>query len=204
MRFGVLPVLTDDTVDPGKGFGTYPHDNMKTPSIPLEGDLENTDNMGNTAVIRNGDVQVMSAVTGIRLAEYNRGKEQLVWFLQMRVLPIKRDVTPRYDQVPLKAGKRHNTPQQSRSPNASEKGVWIHQNAWFHLGSFDKDFRATHDLKDKRNDMHVFVFIGDSTGNGIALNQRDGLGVQKAPTLNFTANSEGGQVLLMEVLITLP
>ena len=204
MHFGVLRVLNDDTVAPGMGFGTHPHDNMEIISIPLEGDLEHKDSMGNTAVIRNGDVQVMSAGIGIRHSEYNRNKEQLVKFLQIWVFPNKRDVTPRYDQITLEAGKRHNTLQQILSPNANDEGVWIHQNAWFHLGTFDKDFSISYDLKDKRNGVYVFVLSGDITVNGIALNQRDGLGVQDTPDLDLTSNSQGAEVLLMEVPMTLP
>ena len=199
MHFGVLRVLNDDTVAPGMGFGTHPHDNMEIISIPLEGDLEHKDSMGTTAVIRNGDVQVMSAGTGIRHSEYNRNKEQLVKFLQIWVFPDKRDVQPRYDQITLDASKRHNNLQQILSPNADDEGVWIHQNAWFHLGTFDKDFSTTYDLKDKRNGVYVFVISGDITVNGTALNQRDGLGVQDAASLNLKANSQGAEVLLMEV-----
>lgn len=199
MHFGVLRVLNDDTVAPGMGFGTHPHDNMEIISIPLEGDLEHTDSMGNIAVIRNGDVQVMSAGTGIRHSEYNRNKEQHVKFLQIWVFPSKRDVAPRYDQLTLDPAKRHNTLQQILSPNANDEGVWIHQNAWIHLGSFDKDFSTTYELKDKRNGVYVFVISGDVTVNGIALNQRDGLGVQDTPSLTLTAESQGAEVLLMEV-----
>ena len=203
MHFGVLRVLNDETVPPGMGFGTHPHDNMEIISIPLEGDLEHKDSMGNTAVIRNGDVQVMSAGTGIRHSEYNRNKEQLVKFLQIWVFPNKRDVAPRYDQITLDAAKRHNKLQQILSPNPEDEGVWIHQNAWFHLGTFDKDARTIYELKDKRNGVYVFVLSGDVTVNGIALNQRDGLGVQDASSLNLKADSQGAEVLLMEVPMTI-
>lgn len=204
MHFGVLRVLNDDTVAPGMGFGTHPHDNMEIISIPLEGDLEHKDSMGNTAVIRNGDVQVMSAGTGIRHSEYNRNKEQPVKFLQIWVFPNKRDVTPRYDQITLDASKRRNTLQQILSPDPTDEGVWIHQNAWFHLGSFDKEVSTTYELKDKRNGVYVFVLSGGFTVNGIALNQRDGLGVQDAASLTLKADSPGAEVLLMEVPMTLP
>nr|MBP6575265.1 pirin family protein [Flavobacteriales bacterium] len=199
MNFGVLRVLNDDTVAPGMGFGTHPHDNMEIISIPLEGDLEHKDSMGNTAVIRNGDVQVMSAGTGIRHSEYNRNKESLVKFLQIWVFPNKRGVAPRYDQIALDANKRHNKLQQILSPNADDEGVWIHQNAWFHLGTFDKDFTTTYTLKDKSNGVYVFVLKGDAMVNGIALNQRDGLGVWDTESLSLKADSAGAEVLLMEV-----
>lgn len=199
MHFGVLRVLNDDSVAPGMGFGTHPHDNMEIVSIPLEGDLEHKDSMGNTTVIRNGDVQVMSAGTGIRHSEYNRNKDAQVKFLQIWVFPDKRGVQPRYDQITLDAGKRHNRLQQILSPKADDDGVWIHQNAWFHLGTFDKGFRTSYALKDPRNGVYVFVIKGDVTVNGIALNQRDGLGVEQATTLDIQADSDGAEVLLMEV-----
>ncbi len=199
MHFGVLRVLNDDSVAPGMGFGTHPHDNMEIISIPLEGDLEHKDSMGNTAVIRNGDVQVMSAGTGIRHSEYNRNKDAQVKFLQIWVFPDKRGVTPRYDQITLDAGKRHNQLQQILSPKAEDEGVWIHQNAWFHLGTFDKGFRTSYSLKDPRNGVYVFVIKGDVTVNGFALNQRDGLGVEQSTTLDIQADSDGAEVLLMEV-----
>jgi len=203
MHFGVLRVLNDDTVAPGMGFGTHPHDNMEIISIPLEGELEHRDSMGNTAVIRHGDVQVMSAGTGIRHSEYNRSKERPVKFLQLWVFPNKRDAQPRYDQITLEAAKRHNNLQQILSPNPEDEGVWIHQNAWFHLGTFDKGFSTSYDLKDKRNGVYVFVINGDITVKGIPLNQRDGLGVQDATSLDLKAESPGAEVLLMEVPMTI-
>lgn len=203
MHFGALRVLNDDTVAPGMGFGTHPHADMEIISIPLEGDLEHKDSMGNTAVIRHGDVQVMSAGTGIRHSEFNRNKDAQVKFLQIWVFPDKRGVAPRYDQITLDASKRHNRLQQILSPNADDEGVWIHQNAWFHLGTFNKGAGATYDLKDKRNGVYVFVIKGDVTVNGTALNQRDGLGVEQAASLDIKADSDGAEVLLMEVPMTL-
>lgn len=127
MNFGVLRVLNDDTVSAGMGFGTHPHNDMEIISIPLEGDLEHQDSMGNQTVIRNGDIQIMSAGTGIRHSEYNKNKDEQVKFLQIWVIPNKRDVTPRYDQITLNPEDRHNKLQQIVSPNPEDAGVWIHQ-----------------------------------------------------------------------------
>src|ERR1700754_2737741 len=126
MSFGVLRVLNDDRVDPGMGFGKHPHDNMEIISIALEGDLEHKDSMGNTAVIKKGDIQVMSAGTGIYHSEYNRNKDKLTKFLQIWVYPNKKNVTPRYDQISLNEEDRRNKLQQILSPNANDEGVWIH------------------------------------------------------------------------------
>lgn len=203
MHFGVLRVLNDDRVDAGKGFGTHPHDNMEIISIPLEGDLEHKDSMGNTAVIKRGDIQVMSAGTGIEHSEYNRNTDRLTKFLQIWVFPNKRNITPRYDQITLNEADRHNKLQQILSPNADDAGVWIHQDAWFHLGTFDKDVKTTYDLKKKGNGVYAFVIKGDITIGGIALNERDGLGVWDVDTFSLQANSQGAEVLLMEVPMTL-
>ena len=117
MQFGALRVLNDDTVAAGMGFGTHPHKNMEIISIPLEGDLEHKDSMGNTAVIRSGDIQVLSAGTGITHSEYNKNRDQQVKFLQIWVLPNKQNVPPRYDQMRLDIKDRKNKLQQVLSPS---------------------------------------------------------------------------------------
>lgn len=198
MHFGVLRVLNDDTVSAGMGFGTHPHDNMEIISIPLEGDLEHKDSMGNTTVIRNGDIQVMSAGTGIQHSEYNKNKDKAVKFLQIWVFPNKRNVTPRYDQITLKAEDRKNKLQQILSPNPDDAGVWIHQDAWFHLGQFDKDIETVYELKKPGNGMYLFVLSGALTVNGQSLSARDGFGVWDTTRLELKADS-GAEVLLMEV-----
>ncbi|MCI4648940.1 pirin family protein [Phaeodactylibacter sp.] len=198
MNFGVLRVLNDDVVSEGRGFGTHPHDNMEIISIPLEGDLEHKDSMGNTTVIRQGDVQVMSAGTGIYHSEYNKNADQPVKFLQIWVFPNKKDVTPRYDQITLDPDKLHNQLSQVLSPNPEDDGVWVHQNAWFHMGTLEAGFETTYKLKDTANGVYAFVIKGDVTLNGQALHQRDGLGVWEVDELTLTADSDA-RVLLMEV-----
>ena len=149
MNFGALRVLNDDSVAAGMGFGTHPHDNMEIISIPLEGDLEHKDSMGNISVIKHGDIQVMSAGTGIFHSEYNKNKDRLVKFLQIWVFPDKKNVTPRYDQITLDLADRHNKLQQILSPDAEDTGVWIHQKAWFHLGKFEKGISTEYKIKAK-------------------------------------------------------
>jgi redox-sensitive bicupin YhaK (pirin superfamily) len=199
MHFGVLRVLNDDYVSEGMGFGTHPHDNMEIISIPLEGDLEHKDSMGTVATIKHGDIQVMSAGTGIQHSEYNKNKEKPVKFLQIWVFPNKRNVTPLYDQITLNLKDRHNTLQQILSPNHDDAGVWIHQDAWFHLGSFDKDFKTDYKVKKQGNGVYAFVLKGEIAINGIALNQRDGLGIWDTDKFEITANSQDAEILLMEV-----
>lgn len=199
MHFGVLRVLNDDRVDPGMGFGTHPHDNMEIISIPLEGDLEHKDSMGNVAVIKHGDIQVMSAGTGIQHSEFNRNKDKLTKFLQIWVFPNKKNVTPRYDQITLNINDRHNKLQQILSPNANDEGVWIHQDAWFHLGKFDEGFNTTYNFKKNGNGVYAFVLNGSFNIENITLNQRDGLGIWDTSNIKIKANSKDAEILLMEV-----
>lgn len=198
MHFGVLRVLNDDTVSPGMGFGTHPHDNMEIISIPLEGDLEHKDSMGNTQVIRHGDIQVMSAGTGIYHSEYNRNKEKPVKFLQIWVFPNQRNVTPRYDQITLNLKDRLNRFQQILSPSAEDEGVWIHQDAWFHLGKFDAGKKTNYSLKKKGNGVYAFLLSGKASIDGQSLEARDGLGLWNLEEFDFVAEAES-EILLMEV-----
>jgi len=199
MHFGALRVLNDDRVEAGMGFGTHPHDNMEIISIPLAGDLEHKDSMGNVAVIKNGDIQVMSAGTGIQHSEYNKSKENVVRFLQIWLFPNKQNVTPRYGQITLSMSDRYNKLQQIVSPNPNDEGVWIHQNAWFHLGRFDKDFTTEYSTKLKGNGIYAFVIDGDFDINGINLRKRDGLGIWDTDKISIKANSQEAEILLMEV-----
>jgi redox-sensitive bicupin YhaK (pirin superfamily) len=194
----MLRVLNDDIVEAGMGFGTHPHDNMEIISIPLEGDLEHKDSMGNVSVIKNGDVQVMSAGTGITHSEYNKNKDRRVKFLQIWVLPKVRNVKPRYDQITLNKADRHNKFQQILSPEPDEEGVWIYQNAWFHLGQFDKGFSADYKIKAKGNGVYAFILTGEITINHQELKARDGFGIWDVEKLSVRADTDA-EFLLMEV-----
>jgi quercetin 2,3-dioxygenase len=198
IHFGMLRVLNDDTVEAGMGFGTHPHDNMEIISIPLEGDLEHKDSMGNVSVIRHGDVQVMSAGTGITHSEYNKNKDRRVKFLQIWVFPNRENVKPRYDQITLNIDDRHNRFQQILSPNPDDEGVWIYQNAWFHLGKFDKGYKADYNLKTKENGVYAFILNGNVTINDQELTSRDGFGIWDVDKITIKADSEV-DFLLMEV-----
>jgi quercetin 2,3-dioxygenase len=198
VHFGALRVLNDDIVDAGKGFGTHPHDNMEIVSIPLEGDLEHRDSMGNISVIRHGDIQVMSAGTGIFHSEFNKNNDQEVKFLQIWIIPNKKNVVPRYDQITLKLEDRHNKLQQILSPNAEDEGVWIYQNAWFHIGKFDKGFNTDYKIRAKNNGVYAFVLSGEIAINNQQLKSRDGFGIWDTEILSISAGTES-EFLLMEV-----
>ncbi len=198
LNFGALRVLNDDFVAAGRGFGKHPHDNMEIISIPLEGDLVHSDSLGNEGVIREGDVQVLSAGTGIAHSEYNRNSDKPVKFLQIWVVPHTQQVAPRYDQISIRDLEKENEWYQVLSPNSEDDGVWIHQNAWFHLGKFTKDQTVDYTLKLPDNGVYIFVLDGAIDVSGHQLNKRDALGVWETDSISVKA-SEGTQVLLLEV-----
>ena len=198
MNFGVLRVLNDDTIAGGKGFGTHPHDNMEIITIPLEGDLKHKDNMGNGAIIKNGDVQVMSAGTGITHSEFNANADQEVKLLQIWLFPNQRNVKPRYDQLSLQSIKKKDAFYQILSPNSNDQGVWIHQNAWFSLGEFTRNKRLNYDLKSKQNGVYAFIIEGQATIQNQKLDKRDGFGIWNTDSLDITV-TKGAKILLMEV-----
>lgn len=198
VQFGALRVLNDDFVDGGKGFGTHPHDNMEIISIPLAGDLEHKDSMGNVAVIKQHDVQIMSAGTGIYHSEYNKSKEDKVNFLQIWVFPKQRNIKPKYDQKTFLPEDRKNKLQVVVAPDASTGGVVINQDAWFSLGNLEKGFKTTYNVNKKGNGVYAFVINGDVTINGQTLHRRDGFGVWDVDTVTLDAASDA-ELLLIEV-----
>ncbi|MGJ1225886.1 pirin family protein [Sphingobacterium siyangense] len=203
MHFGVLRVLNDDMVAEGRGFGKHPHDNMEIISIPLEGDLQHEDSMGNKAIIRKGDIQVMSAGTGIIHSEYNKNTDQAVKFLQIWVYPNQRNVSPRYDQITLDITQRQNKFQQILSPNPEDEGVWIHQDAWFSMGHFDKDVQTKYQIKKAGNGVYVFVINGSVTVEGQELESRDGFGIWDVAEINLKVTSADTEILLMDLSMIL-
>jgi quercetin 2,3-dioxygenase len=198
MHFGVLRVLNDDIVAAGKGFGTHPHDNMEIISIPLEGDLQHKDSMGNVAIIKEGDVQVMSAGTGIFHSEYNKNADREVKFLQIWLFPREKNVEPRYDQISIRDIEQKNKFYQILSPNKNDQGVWIHQDAWFSLGNFEKGKTDTYKINKPGNGLYAFVLEGQAEISGQHLEKRDGFGILDIDKIDFAATSDA-RVLLMEV-----
>jgi len=192
-----LRVLNDDIVAGGMGFGTHPHDNMEIITIPLEGDLAHKDSMGNTAVIRKGDIQVMSAGTGIYHSEYNKNKGEQVKFLQIWIYPNQLNVQPRYDQQPIDQGQ--NELRQILSPNPDDAGVWLHQDAWMHWGNFDEGRSTEYSVKKSGNGVYAFVLEGSFEIEGHNLQRRDALGVWNTDKLTLKASRDGSRILLIEV-----
>jgi hypothetical protein len=201
MHFGALRVLNDDIVEGGRGFGTHPHANMEIISIPLSGDLEHKDSMNNVAVIKQDDIQIMSAGTGIYHSEFNKNHDKKVNFLQIWVFPKQKDIEPRYDQITLKAEDRKGKLQQIVTHDKNAEGVWINQDATFHLGSLEKGFSTNHKLNKKGNGIYAFVINGEVTISGQKLSRRDGFGVWDTESIDITADSNA-ELLLMEVPMT--
>ena len=198
MGFGALRVINDDFVIGGQGFGNHSHRNMEIISIPLSGKLAHGDSIGNEGVIETGEIQVMSAGTGITHSEMNGDDAEAVRFLQIWVIPNKMDVAPRYQQVYMGDIMRPNEFSQVLSPNADDAGVWIHQDAWFSMGDFDEGISQTYQLNNPNNGVYVFVLSGEVVINGNTLVSRDGLGIWD--TASFDINvKETAKVLVMEV-----
>jgi redox-sensitive bicupin YhaK (pirin superfamily) len=174
---------------------------MEIISIPLEGDLEHKDSMGNVAVIKEGDLQVMSAGTGITHSEYNKNKDKEVKFLQIWLFPNKRNVTPRYDQISIRDIETKNEFYQVLSPSADDQGVWIHQDAWFSIGKFEKEISTSYTLNKQGNGMYFFVLEGEIEAEGQKLSKRDGFGIWDTNKVDVKSLTNS-RVLLMEVPMT--
>ncbi|NOT75548.1 MAG: pirin family protein [Cyclobacteriaceae bacterium] len=198
VHFGMLRVLNDDIVTGGMGFGRHPHDNMEIISIPLRGSLEHGDNTGGHGIIKSGEVQIMSAGSGIAHSEKNASSNEDVNFLQIWVFPKERNITPRYDQKEFKPEDRINKLQVVVSPKKDENALWINQDAWFNLGDLKKGHTTEYTINQKGNGVYVFVVDGDVTINGQSLNKRDGLGIWDTDKLSIAADSDA-EVLLIEV-----
>jgi hypothetical protein len=198
IQFGMLRVLNDDTVAAGMGFGTHPHDNMEIITIPLEGDLAHKDSMGNAATIKTGDVQVMSAGTGIQHSEFNPNADLQTKLFQIWLFPKHRNVEPRYQQITLDSTKQKNEFAQILSPNEEDEGVWIHQDAWFYLSDFDKDFAKKLALKKEGNGFYIMNIEGEIEVNGEKLEKRDAIGIWETNEIEIKANSDS-RFLIMEI-----
>lgn len=198
MQFGTLRVLNDDRVAPGMGFGTHSHNNMEIISIPLQGDLEHKDSMGNTTVIREGDVQVMSAGTGVNHSEYNKNKDQEVAFLQIWILPKKVNISPRYDQITLDPANLKDQWHTLLGPEGKHNGLWIHQDSWFFMGDFKNGARVPYKIRETGNGLYIFVLEGKATVSGETLERRDALGVWDFENIEFHIEADS-RILLMEV-----
>ena len=200
MNFGALRVLNDDTVKEGMGFGKHPHENMEIVSIPLYGDLHHEDSTGRNEIIREHDVQIMSAGSGIAHSEVNANKDKEVKFLQIWVLPKEKNIEPNYQQKSFNPQDRINKILTVVAPD-DVGAVWINQDAWFSLGNFSSGFTSKYTIRKKGNGVYAFIIKGNITINNIELNERDGLGLDEIEEITIKADS-AAELLLIEVPMT--
>ena len=195
IQFGALRVLNDDIVEPGYGFGTHPHDNMEIVSIPLSGTLAHKDSTGNEKTIQTGEVQIMSAGTGLTHSEYNHSKKDRVNFLQVWVLPKKRDITPRYDQRFFDF--KENGFTNVVAPD-NDDALWINQDAWFSIGNAKSGNALIYEIKKQGNGVFVFLIEGEIQIGETKLSKRDALEIEDVSSVKVSANSDS-KLLLIEV-----
>lgn len=197
INFGALRVLNDDTVAGKGGFGTHPHDNMEIITIPLTGALAHKDSMGNEGTIEAGEIQVMSAGTGILHSEVNPTDVSTNLF-QIWIFPNKKDVEPRYDQFKINVAGMKNNFLQLVSPNQDDEGTWIHQNAYIHMAELDENNSLNYVLHDPSNGIYTMVVEGDMNIAGENLSKRDAIGIWNEKEVNFKATTNS-KVLVLEV-----
>ena len=200
MGFGLLRVINDDIVQPRRGFDTHPHNNMEIVSIPISGELRHQDSMGNTQKIRAGEVQIMSAGSGITHSEYNGSDSELVAFLQIWVLPKLQNIEPRYGQQLFSCNDRKNKFQIVVSPDKdnNDGAIWINQDAWFLEGDFDTGQIGSYRIKREGNGAYFFVIEGSVTIADEQLQRRDAIGVDDATKIDFEV-AEDCQLLVIDV-----
>ena len=198
VSFGPLRVINEDRVQPGAGFGTHGHEDMEIISYVLEGALEHKDSIGTGSVIRPGDVQVMSAGTGIRHSEFNHSKSDPVHFLQIWVLPDRDGLAPRYDQKTFPDSEKRGRLRVVASPDARDGSILIHQDAEIFATLLDTGETVSHDLRAGRRGW-VQVVRGAVEVNGEAVAVGDGVAVEREPRLTVTARSDGAEILLFDL-----
>ena len=199
----MLRVLNDDTIAAGMGFGTHPHENMEIITIPLEGGLKHRDSMGNEGVIGFGEVQVMSAGTGIMHSEMNASDNERAKTLQLWVFPEKENVEPRYDQKSFDLASKINTFVNVVSPRDKNDGnaLWVHQQTFFNLGIFESGTTVNYKVSIAKNGVYLFLIEGEIEVDNQILNKRDALGIINFEDFDIVVKQEA-KILLVEVPMT--
>lgn len=198
MHFGALRVLNDDIITGGGAFPTHPHDNMEIVTIPLTGAVSHKDSTGGKGIINSGDVQIMSAGSGIKHSEANASKTESLNLFQLWVFPKLENITPRYDQRAFSETDRKNKWQITVSPDAADNALWINQDAVFALADIDADTTLDYNIKFKGNGVYLMVIEGSIEVNGQALGKRDAIGIWEAENVSIEATSNA-RLLAVEV-----
>lgn len=198
IHFGALRVINDDDIAGGMGFGMHPHDNMEIITIPLAGALAHRDSLGCSGTIEAGEIQVMSAGTGIRHSEFNARENENVQLLQIWVFPKIKNVQPRYQQIQLKAENMHNRFGFIVTPTPSEDAAWVYQDTWFSLGNFEFASTQIYQLQQANHGVYIFMIEGEAEVEGQKLQRRDGLGIWNVANFEIKIQPNS-KILLMEV-----
>lgn len=198
IQFGLLRVLNDDVVKPGMGFGTHPHNNMEIITIPLEGQLEHRDSMGNGSIIEAGEVQVMTAGSGITHSEFNPSQEEEVNLLQIWVFPRERNLTPRYDQKRFDTSKMKNQFLTVVTPDGAGESLFIHQDAWFSLAETDGNKEMEYRMHSGKSGVYLFVIDGELEIDDETLKKRDGMGIYDVSGFSVKSH-QSAKFLIMEI-----
>jgi redox-sensitive bicupin YhaK (pirin superfamily) len=198
IQFGALRVLNDDTIAPGMGFGKHPHDNTEIITIPLSGGVKHGDSMGNEGIIKPGEVQIMSAGTGVIHSEHNASSSETLNLFQIWIMPELRNIAPRYDQKQFEVSDRLNKFQTLVSPEKSGSTLWINQQAWLSLGKFDKASSVNYNLHIPNNGVYVIVVSGELEVAGQLLGERDAIGVSDVSVIKLKFLKET-EVLMIEI-----
>jgi quercetin 2,3-dioxygenase len=197
MGFGALRVLNDDVIAPGMGFGTHPHDNMEIITIPLQGALVHKDSMGNSEAVHTGDVQVMSAGSGVQHSEYNNSDTEYLKLFQIWIFTKHKNVTPRYQQITLDKNFPVNTFQTIVAPTQLPDATWVHQDCWLNIITINNS-TINYKLNIETNGVYVMVINGSVIINNQTLNYRDAIGITATIDFDITCNNNA-RVLLIEV-----
>ncbi|MEO7313513.1 MAG: pirin family protein [Chitinophagaceae bacterium] len=198
VHFGALRVLNDDLIAGGAGFPTHPHDNMEIITIPLSGAIAHKDSTGGNGIINSGDVQIMSAGTGVRHSEYNASPTETLNLLQVWVIPKQENIQPRYDQKSYDAAERKNKWQVVVSPDEKDGGLWINQDAIFALTDLDAGTTLTYEKKFAGNGVYFFVIDGSVTIGDLQLDKKDALGISETDVITISATNHA-KLLAIEI-----
>lgn len=198
IHFGALRVLNDDWIEPGKGFGRHPHDNMEIITIPFSGEVLHQDSMGNKGVIKPGEIQVMSAGTGVFHSEFNNSQVEPLSLFQIWIFPNKKNVNPRYGQVTISDYAKKDELYQIISPNPEEQGLWIHQEAWFNMGDLSQGKEVEYKLNKSTSGIFIQVIEGDIEVADSQLSRRDAVAISDISSIEIKAITNA-KILLIEV-----
>jgi len=198
MNFGMLRVLNDDLVQPKMGFGTHPHQNMEIISIPLKGALSHKDSMGNKRAIEVGEVQAMSAGTGLTHSEFNDSKSEEVNFLQLWIIPEEMSVKPNYEQRKFSNEGKINQLQTVVAPKDKLEGdaLPISQQAYIYRASLDEGKNLDVNLKSKNNGIYIFVVEGEVDVENNELLRRDAIGISDSDKVSISSKSDSDLVII--------